>query len=220
VESWPQNPVDLFIEYLQGRPADLVVADFGCGEARLAASLHSHLKKIHSFDLVAANSFITACDISNVPLKDSTVDIAIFCLSLMGTNFLDFLREAHRVLKPKGTLKIAEVVSRFPSINAFVDTLVDIGFRLTSKDTSNKMFILFEFEKQGPTPHTKSLTAPADEATPVSSSTVYTPGMGPRPPKALGKPPANKPAQQPPHKHQKQDKQATPLLTPCVYKRR
>ena len=36
-----------------------------------------------------------------VPLKDSTVDIAVFCLSLMGTNLSSYLREANRVLKPK-----------------------------------------------------------------------------------------------------------------------
>lgn len=33
-----------------------------------------------------------------VPLKDGTVDIAVFCLSLMGTNLGDFLFEANRVL--------------------------------------------------------------------------------------------------------------------------
>ena len=29
------------------------------------------------------------------------LDAAVFCLSLMGTNFMDFIREAHRTLKPK-----------------------------------------------------------------------------------------------------------------------
>lgn len=33
-----------------------------------------------------------------VPLKDGTVDIAVFCLSLMGINLGDFLVEANRVL--------------------------------------------------------------------------------------------------------------------------
>jgi ribosomal RNA-processing protein 8 len=36
---------------------------------------------------------------TNVPLEDNTLDIAIFCLSLMGTNFFDYLKEAFRVLK-------------------------------------------------------------------------------------------------------------------------
>lgn len=34
-----------------------------------------------------------------VPLRDASVDIAVFCLSLMGTNLADFLAEANRVLK-------------------------------------------------------------------------------------------------------------------------
>lgn len=35
-----------------------------------------------------------------VPISSASVDVAVFCLSLMGTNLVDFLREAHRVLKP------------------------------------------------------------------------------------------------------------------------
>lgn len=35
-----------------------------------------------------------------VPLEDESVDVAVFCLSLMGTNIRDFLEEANRVLKP------------------------------------------------------------------------------------------------------------------------
>lgn len=38
-----------------------------------------------------------------------SVDIAVFCLALMGTDYPLFLEEAHRVLKPQGLLWIAEV---------------------------------------------------------------------------------------------------------------
>ena len=34
-----------------------------------------------------------------VPLEDEAVDIAIYCLSLMGKNTVDFLIEANRILK-------------------------------------------------------------------------------------------------------------------------
>jgi ribosomal RNA-processing protein 8 len=54
-----------------------------------------------------------------VPLKDKQLDVAIFSLSLMGTNFPDFLQEANRVLKQSGTLFIAEVLSRFEDIAKF-----------------------------------------------------------------------------------------------------
>ncbi len=36
---------------------------------------------------------------SSTPLHDSSVDVAVFCLSLMGTNLKDYLKEANRVLK-------------------------------------------------------------------------------------------------------------------------
>ena len=35
-----------------------------------------------------------------VPLPEASVDTAVFSLSLMGTNWLDFICEAHRVLRP------------------------------------------------------------------------------------------------------------------------
>lgn len=36
---------------------------------------------------------------SQVPLESKTLDAAIFCLSLMGTDWPSFLREAKRVLR-------------------------------------------------------------------------------------------------------------------------
>ena len=76
----------------------MVIADFGCGEAKLAQSVSN---KVHSFDLVAINDLVTKCDMKSVPLNPQSCDIVVFCLSLMGTNIIDFLCEAHRVLKPK-----------------------------------------------------------------------------------------------------------------------
>jgi ribosomal RNA-processing protein 8 len=47
---------------------------------------------VHSFDLVAVNEMVTACDMANVPLQDENIDIAVFCLSLMGTNVKGILK--------------------------------------------------------------------------------------------------------------------------------
>ena len=46
---------------------------------------------VHSFDHVAMNDTVTACDIADVPIEDGELDVAVFCLSLMGTNFTDYL---------------------------------------------------------------------------------------------------------------------------------
>ncbi|KAL2912547.1 25S rRNA (adenine645-N1)-methyltransferase [Polyrhizophydium stewartii] len=134
VEDWPTNPVDVFLADLRKKPPGTVIADMGCGEAKIAQTLHGSMT-VHSFDLVAGNDFITACDIAHVPLAASSCDVVVFCLSLMGTNFVDFLKEARRILKSGGELKIAEVVSRISDMDQF--------------DTSNKMFVVAEFTKTG-----------------------------------------------------------------------
>lgn len=101
VEKWPSNPVDTFIEYLSYRPK-AVVGDFGCGDAKIAATVPN---TVHSFDLVAVNERVTACDIRKVPLEDASLDVAIFSLALMGVNMIEFIKEAHRTLKVKLVLQ-------------------------------------------------------------------------------------------------------------------
>lgn len=147
VERWPENPVDLLIKYLRNRPASLVVADFGCGDCKIARSVRN---RVHSFDLVALNEHVTVCDMAKVPLADESVDIAVFCLALMGTNLQDFFSEANRILKQGGVLKVAEVASRFGDVRVFLSALANMGFKNTAKDTENKYFYMFEFTKTGP----------------------------------------------------------------------
>ncbi len=121
----------------------------GCGDARLAQSLTHN--SVHSFDLVSVNSRVTACDMANLPIDNNSVDIVVFCLSLMGTNIGDFLRETFRVLKPNGIVKIAEVRSRFESeengFKKFLRILKRAGFDVVTKDFSNKMFCMVECKK-------------------------------------------------------------------------
>uniref|UniRef100_A0A914X8M6 Ribosomal RNA-processing protein 8 n=1 Tax=Plectus sambesii TaxID=2011161 RepID=A0A914X8M6_9BILA len=148
VKKWPGNPLDTIINWLKSKPAGLVVADMGCGEAKLAQSLRDHMT-VHSFDLVAVNDQVTACDMVKVPLESGTVDVCVFCLSLMGTNLNEFLREANRILKIGGCLKIAEVTSRFSSVKSFVNALTKMGFALVSKKSPNEFFFVFEFVKEG-----------------------------------------------------------------------
>ncbi|KAF1998779.1 hypothetical protein P154DRAFT_523827 [Amniculicola lignicola CBS 123094] len=97
------------------------IADLGCGTASLSHRLQPLLKSlnltIHSFDLSKPTGpsapLVTVSDISALPLQDRSADIAIFCLALMGTNWLDFIDEAFRILRWKGELWVAEIKSRF-----------------------------------------------------------------------------------------------------------
>jgi SAM-dependent methyltransferase len=189
VEQWPINPVTVLVKQLKAlvktkiasptNQQKVVVADFGCGDAELAKQLLAIIdaKKqcpftVHSFDLVAKGpnaELITASDVANTPLKTGSVDVGIFCLSLMGTNLSDFIREAHRVLKPDARMHIAEVRSRFESfsknkskdkskpdetdqLQTFIQVLDQLGFECYRTDRSNKMFVLLELKKNGKKP--------------------------------------------------------------------
>ncbi|NWW05041.1 RRP8 protein, partial [Oreocharis arfaki] len=129
------------------RPASLVVADFGCGDCTLAASVKN---QVHCFDLVPLSPRVTVCDMAKVPLAAESVDVAVFCLALMGTNLQEILGEANRVLKLGGTLMVAEVASRFEDTRAFLKAMTQLGFRTVSKDLSSSYFYLLEFAKTGP----------------------------------------------------------------------
>jgi ribosomal RNA-processing protein 8 len=41
-----------------------------------------------------------------VPLPSASVDVVVFCLSLMGTNMMDFIQEARRLLVDNGIIKV------------------------------------------------------------------------------------------------------------------
>ncbi|KGU28900.1 ribosomal RNA-processing protein 8 [Candida albicans P34048] len=196
VASWPENPVDVFVDQIKtrgkNRPVNapgglpglqnkqVVIADMGCGEAQLSLDVTNFVNnynkpqkknkkyfkgldiKVHSFDLKKQNDRITVADIKNVPLPDESCSIVIFCLSLMGTNFLDFIKEAWRILIPRGEIWIAEIKSRFSESGEirnqneeligeeFVNSLKAFGLFHKSTDNSNKMFTRFEFFKPPP----------------------------------------------------------------------
>lgn len=145
--GWPYNPLDGIINWIKKSHSNKVIADLGCGDARLAKSVPN---TVHSFDLVSNDPIVTACDIAHLPLSNKSVDIVVFCLALMGVNMADFIKEAHRILKPNGIIRIVEVRSRFDdgnnSIKKFSKFLKKAGFDITPHDSMelNKMF--FELE--------------------------------------------------------------------------
>lgn len=65
MKKWPCNPVNLVIQSLHHEPDGTIVADMGCGPAKIAEKLNDRLV-IHSFDLVATNERVVACDMSKV----------------------------------------------------------------------------------------------------------------------------------------------------------
>lgn len=156
VSQWPEDPLDRIINDIKktagkdGKKGPLRVADMGCGVGRLGKTLSDGKRiVVHSFDLIAANENVTACNIAHVPLENNSVDIVVFCLSLMGTDFSDFIKEAWRILDKGGSLKVAEAKSRIENVKGFVSGMKELGFEHVRTQDDNKMFILFEFKKVG-----------------------------------------------------------------------
>lgn len=89
--------------------ATLQIGDFGCGEAKIMEAFGS--ERVYSFDHIAANNNVTACDMKNTGLPDDVLDVAVFSLSLMGRNWSDYIKEAKRCLALNGYLLIAETTN-------------------------------------------------------------------------------------------------------------
>lgn len=152
--SWPENPLDLFIARIKAkRPASikgkppLQVADMGCGDARLAKTLDdgSGCEHVSSFDLAKnGNPYITrACSMQDTQLPDNSMDVVLFCLSLMGTDWIAFVEEAVRILKKtkEAEVWVAEVKSRFETterakfteLSSFIKACEACGLRLVEQ---------------------------------------------------------------------------------------
>lgn len=151
-ETWPVVPFKEEIRWLSERDG-YVVGDFGCGEAFIAAEAGDK-HTIHSFDHVAIDQRVIACDITKVPLEDQTLDLAIFCLSLMGSNFTDYVREAHRCLHIDGHLHIWEAASYFDDIKKFAAALAKLGFDVTTPSVEGAFVRIYAI-KNGKKPDPK-----------------------------------------------------------------
>ena len=90
-----------------------------------------------------------ACDIANTPTKDETLDVAVFSLSLMGTNWQDYMKEAFRLLRNGGLLKIAEPASGWEE-NNYIELkkgITSAGFELLGEPRLSSKFIYVDAAK-------------------------------------------------------------------------
>ena len=157
VAKWPRNPLDVISKELckVHKYPDFKIADFGCGEGKLQLKLEQagHKREnLKSFDAgkLAGSEHVIQCDIASVPLPANHLDVGVFCLSLMGTNFPSFLLEANRVLKMKGLLFVAEVLSRFEDIKSFTSKFMPqvAGFKCLKQTVLEDFFYIMVFQKE------------------------------------------------------------------------
>jgi hypothetical protein len=108
-----------------------VIGDFGCGRAKLSELLEEN--KMYNFDHHnILNSKITACDMKSVPIKDGLLDVAVFCLSLMGKNWPDYIREAATCSRKTDYCLLLKPPSHWPI--DFQSCLLEHGFEIISKE--------------------------------------------------------------------------------------
>ena len=108
------------------------MGDFGCGKALIMNKLGN---RIFSYDHYAIDERVTSCDMKSVPLPSKSLEIIVFCLSLMGTNWQDYIKEARRCLVTNGTLLIAETTHSLEEgrLSNLVDILAGNNFEIYSK---------------------------------------------------------------------------------------
>lgn len=130
-KTWRTNPIDFIYDQIKGdiRGKDLsyCLADLGCGEAELAKKLGKRIT-VYSFDHIAIDDSVISCDMKFLPLQDSSIDQAVFCLSIShGKNQeKQYLAETKRVLKSKGRLRIVEPSGSFHIERAKAEGFLDI----------------------------------------------------------------------------------------------
>ena len=134
VKDWKVIPNDEIIGRLQGFPRWWKIGDFGCGKAKIHDILGD---RVFSFNHIAINENVVSCNMKNTMLPNNSLEVIVFCLSLMNSNWDEYIKEAKRCLVINGTLLIAETTQ---SLDARLTDLRDILRK-------NSFQIYLEYEK-------------------------------------------------------------------------
>tara|TARA_Y100001968_G_scaffold330203_1_gene381404 strand:+ start:761 stop:3718 length:2958 start_codon:yes stop_codon:yes gene_type:complete len=133
-KTWQTYPLKEVIKKIKGL-SELVIGDFGCGEGDLAKAIGEE-SKVLSFDMHAINDSVIPCNIAEgVPIAPNTLDMAIFCLSLMFKDWKKMLLSARKVMKATGQLIVWNPKNKIPE-EELKQAIIDAGFQIISTDTS------------------------------------------------------------------------------------
>jgi hypothetical protein len=140
-KTWSEIPFIEIAKKINVRP-DWIVGDFGCGENLLSKEVKN---KVYAFDHVAVDDKVYACDIKNVPIEDSTLDVAVFSLSLMGSNYVDYFKEAYRTLKIYGNIFVCEPAAKWEGREEELKKqLESVGFKCFGAVKNTDKFIYID----------------------------------------------------------------------------
>jgi hypothetical protein len=140
METWEEIPYEYIATKIRDRRD--VVADFGCGENLMRHCIPNN--KVYSFDHVAIDDSVIACDMKNTGLGNETIDVAVFSLALWGANYKDYIVEAHRIMRRRGVIYIAEPSKSYETTEEqqkLIDVLNDCGFQVVGTIENRGKFI-------------------------------------------------------------------------------
>lgn len=155
--DWIEDPVDRVAEIIKGMSSRYTrVADMGCGMNKLK-NVVDDTRTVQGIDHinVSGDDTVIEADMSNLNgvIEDNSIDVAVFCLSLWGTNYREYFTEAHRILDSDGKVIIVEPSSKFGeherynTIDNFVDDIESYGFERIGKVETRNNFVYIKFQK-------------------------------------------------------------------------
>ncbi len=140
-KTWSEIPYVEIAKKINVRP-DWIVGDFGCGENLLSKEIKNN---VYAFDHVAIDDSVYACDIKNVPIEDNMLDVAVFSLSLMGSNYTDYFKEAYRTLKTYGNIFVCEPAAKWEGreeeLRGYIES---VGFKCFGAIKNTDKFIYID----------------------------------------------------------------------------
>lgn len=128
--KWAEDPVDVIAKELNERNDTNIIVDMGCGTAKLS-KLIKEPNKVISIDHYSENPDVIQCDMKHTPIEDKDVDVTVFCLSLWGTNWKDYIKEAYRITAKRGFMYIVEPSHTFDEGEKFYnikEEIKELGF--------------------------------------------------------------------------------------------
>ena len=143
-KTWKVIPYEEWIRRLQSMSPNLIIGDFGCGEAKIYQAIGARVK---NFDHVSIDASVQSCDMTNVDVKDGSLDVVIFSLSLMGKNWQDCIKEATRCVSSGGYLFISETTKSLSErLESLREEILGNGFEIYS-DKEKDLFTFIEARK-------------------------------------------------------------------------
>ena len=132
-KDWEVVPFLEVIKRIKQLSPRLMVGDFGCGEAQIMEEFGEN--RVYSFDHVAVNNKVKACDMKSTGLPDEAIDIAVFSLSLMGRNWENYILEAKRCLATGGYLLVADTTKSIDKrLSKIREVIKKQGFEIYSEE--------------------------------------------------------------------------------------